>query len=216
MNYPFYQYSYFCERYRDYVKKHNLTMHINHKPGDKIMVDWNGTHMIIHDRYTGEEIPAYLFEATLPFSMYSYVQACSSTKIHDWIDCHVQAYRCFDGVTGLLIPDNLKRVIQNKKYEDPVLNRSYQEMADHYDTTVIPTRVRKPKDKAVVEGAVGDCTIAIIGKLRNRKFFSSEDLNRAIIKELDVFNNRKFQKKKGSRKSVYLDEKYLFMKQLPD
>lgn len=63
MNYPFYQCSYFCERYRDYVKKHNLTIHINHKPGDKMMVDWSGTHMIIHDRYTGEEIPSYLFEA---------------------------------------------------------------------------------------------------------------------------------------------------------
>ena len=65
INSPFYQYSYFCERYRDYVKKHNLTMHINHKPGDKMMVDWNGTRMYVYDRYTGEAIPAYLFEATI-------------------------------------------------------------------------------------------------------------------------------------------------------
>ena len=66
-------------------------------------------------------------------------------------------------------------------------------MADHYDTTIIPTRVRKPRDKAAVEGAVGDCTIAIVGKLRNRKFFSFNDLNTAILKELDVFNNKPFQ-----------------------
>lgn len=59
-------------------------MHINHKPGDKMMVDWNGTRMYVYDRYTGEAIPAYLFEATLPFSMYSYVQACPSMKINDW------------------------------------------------------------------------------------------------------------------------------------
>lgn len=214
---PFYQYSYFCERYRDYVKKHNLTMHINHKSGDKMMVDWNGTHMYVYDRYTGEAIPAYLFEATLPFSMYSYVQACPSMKINDWVDCHIQAYRYFGGVTRLLIPDNLKvGIIQNKKYEDPILNKSYQEMADYYDTTIIPTRVRKPKDKAAVEGAVGDCTVAIVGKLRNRKFFSFEDLNKAIIKELDNFNNRPFQKKEGSRKSVYLDEELPFMKALPE
>ena len=83
INVPFYQYSYFCERYRDHVKKHNLTMHINHKPGDKMMVDWNGTCMYIYDRYTGERITAYLFEATLPFSMYSYVRACPSMKIGD-------------------------------------------------------------------------------------------------------------------------------------
>ena len=94
-------------------------------------------------------------------------------KINDWVDCHIQAYRYFGGVTRLLIPDNLKvGIIQNKKYEDPILNKSYQEMADYYDTTIIPTRVRKPKDKAAVEGAVGDCTVAIVGKLRNRKFFS--------------------------------------------
>ena len=119
-------------------------MHINHKPGDKMMVDWNGTHMYVYDRYTGEAIPAYLFEATLPFSMYSYVQACPSMKINDWVDCHIQAYRYFGGVTRLLIPDNLKvGIIQNKKYEDPILNKSYQEMADYYDTTIILTRVRK-------------------------------------------------------------------------
>lgn len=213
---PFYQYSYFCEKYRDHVQKNNLTMHINHKPGDKLMVDWNGTQMIVFDQYTGEMIPAYLFEATLPFSMYSYVRACPSMKIGDWIDCHIHAFQYFKGVTRLLIPDNLKTgVISNKKYEDPVLNKSYQEMADHYDTTVIPTRVRRPKDKAAVEGAVGDCTVAIVGKLRNRKFFSFDDLNDAIRKELDLFNSKPFQKKEGSRKSVYMDEEFSFMKPLP-
>ena len=216
INVPFYQYSYFCERYRDYVKKHNLTMHISHKPGDKLMVDWNGTCMYIYDRYTSERITAYLFEATLPFSMYSYVRACPSMKIGDWIDCHIHAFQYFEGVTRLLVPDNLKTgVISNKKYEDPVMNKSYQEMADHYDTTILPTRVRKPKDKAAVEGAVGDCTIAIVGKLRNRKFFSFKELNEAILKELDTFNSKPFQKKEGSRKSVYMDEELPFMKPLP-
>lgn len=216
-NFPFYQYSYFCEKYRDYVKKNNLTMHITHKPGDKLMVDWNGTTMCVFDRYTGESIKAYLFEATLPFSMLCYVQACPTMKIADWIDCHINAYRYFEGVTRLLVPDNLKTgVISNKKYEDPVLNKSYQEMADHYDTTIIPTRVRKPRDKAAVEGAVGDCTIAIVGKLRNRKFFSFNDLNAAILKELDVFNNKPFQKREGSRKSVYLDEEKDYMLPLPE
>lgn len=84
-----------------------------------------------------------------------------------------------------------------------------------YDTTIIPTRVRKPRDKAAVEGAVGDCTIAIVGKLRNRKFFSFNDLNGAILKELDVFNNKPFQKREGSRKSVYLDEEKDYMLPFP-
>lgn len=89
-------------------------------------------------------------------------------------------------------------------------------MADHYDTTIIPARVRKPKDKAAVEGAVGDCTIAIVSKLRNRKFFSFNDLNTAILKVLDVFNNKPFQKREGSRKSVYLNEEKDYMLPLPE
>ena len=113
----------------------------------------------------------------------------------------------FDSVPRLLIPDNLKTgVVSHKKYEDPVLNKSYQEMAEYYGITVIPARVRMPKDKAAVEGSVGNITNAVIGHLRNRKFFSLEELNKAIRKELEVFNTNPFQKRDGSRLSVYEDE----------
>ena len=213
---PFYHYSYFADLYRDYVKKHHLTMHIAHKPGDKMQVDWHGKTMTIHDRYTGEIYTAYLFEATLPFSMYSYVQACLAMDTKNWIECHVNAYQYFGGVTRLLIPDNLKTsVISHKKNGDPVINKSYQEMADHYDTVIIPTRVRAPRDKAAVEGSVGDCTIAINGKLRNRKFFSIDELNKAIREELELFNSNPFQKREGSRKQIYLEEEKMYMRPLP-
>lgn len=130
---PFYQRSNFYRLYNEHVKKNKLTMHINHKPGDRMIVDWDGKTMNVTDRYTGEVTTAYIFVATLPFSMYSYVQACSSMDSKNWIDCHVKAFNYFDGIPRLLIPDNLKTgVIQNKKYEDPILNKSYQEMADHY------------------------------------------------------------------------------------
>ena len=129
---PFYKRSYFFERYKEYVKKNRLTMHINHKPGDRVMVDWDGTTMNITDPYTGEITTAYLFVATLPFSMLCYVQACTTMKIPDWIDCHINMFEYFDGVPRLLVPDNLKTgVITNKKYEDPFLNKTYQEMADY-------------------------------------------------------------------------------------
>lgn len=213
---PFYRRSYFFEMYAEYVKKHRLTMHINHKPGDKVMVDWDGTTMKVYDEYTGEVMTAYLFVGTLPFSMISYVQACPTMKIHDWIDCHIKMFEYFDGVPRLLVPDNLKTgIITNKKYEDPVTNRTYQEMADHYGITIIPTRVRAPRDKAAVEGSVGNVTNAIIGKLRNRKFFSFEALNKAIQIELDQFNRKPFQKRDGSRMSVYEEEEKDFMKPLP-
>lgn len=160
---PFYKRTQFFDKYADYVKKNRLTMHINHKPGDKVMVDWDGTTMEVCDEYTGEITTAYLFVGTLPFSMLSYVQATPTMKIHDWIECHIRMFEYFDGIPRLLIPDNLKTgIITNKKYEDPVTNRTYQEMADHYGVTIIPTRVRAPRDKAAVEGSVGDITRAVI------------------------------------------------------
>ena len=214
---PFYQQSQFNKLYRDYVNKNRLTMHINHKPGDKLMVDWNGKVMYVTDRYTGELFTAYIFVATLPFSMYTYIQSCPSMDIKNWIECHTNAYKFFGGVTRLLVPDNCKTAtISNKKYEDPVLNKSYQEMADHVGTTIVPARVRSPKDKAAVEGSVGNITTEIMARLRNRTFFSFEELNKALLIELDKFNNNPFQKKEGSRKYVYLEEEKGFMLPLPE
>ena len=124
-----------------------ITMHISHKPGDKMMVDWDGKTLEVKSRTTGEISPAYLFVATLPFSMKTYVRACPNMKEDEWIRCHIEAYKYFGGVTRLLIPDNLKTgVISHKKHDDPVLNKAYQEMAEYYDTVILPARVRKPRD----------------------------------------------------------------------
>ena len=214
---PYYKKTQYYDLYSDHVKKNRLTMHINHKPADRVEVDWFGTTMEVYDQYTGEAYTAYLFCGTLPFSMLSFIYACPDMKINSWIDCHIRMFEYFGGIPRLLIPDNLKTgVISNKKYEDPVLNRSYQEMADHYGITIIPARVRAPKDKAAAEGTVGDGTYTIIGHLRNRKFFSFDDLNNAISEELEKFNNRPFQKKDGTRRSVYEDEEKPFMKPLPE
>lgn len=214
---PFYKRTQFFDRYADYVKKHRLTMHINHKPADRVMVDWDGKTMEVCDEYTGEISTAYLFVGTLPFSMLSYVQACPTMKTHDWIDCHIKRFEYFDGAPRLLIPDNLKTgITMNRKYEDPITNRTYQEMADHYGITIIPARVKSPKDKAAVEGTVGNVTKVIIGKLRNRKFFSFEALNNAICIEMDKFNTEPFQKRDESRMSVYMEEEKAFMRPIPE
>lgn len=213
---PFYHRSYFFEQYKKYVSRNNLTMHIEHKPGERLMVDWDGKTLQVHNRLTGEIDAAYLFVATLPFSMKSYVRACPSMKEDEWIRCHIEAYKYFGGVTRLLIPDNLKTgIISHKKYDDPVLNRAYQEMADYYDTTIMPARVRKPKDKAAVEGSVGVITNYLFGRFRNRTFFSFDELNKAIYEKIEDFNNEPFQKREGSRSQVYQEEELHFMKPLP-
>ena len=211
------KYSAFCNNYSSYVKKNKLMMHITHKPGDRIMVDWDGKTMKVHDRSLNQDVTAYMFVAVLPFSMYCYLEACPHMDSKNWINCHIHAFEYFGGVSRILVPDNLKTgVIEHKKYEDPVLNKSYQEMADYYGMAIIPTRVKKPRDKSAAEGSVFSVATTIIGKLRNRTFFTFESLNKAIYIELNKLNNEEFQKREGSRKSVYMDEEKDFMNPLPE
>jgi len=213
---PPYMYSQFCKLYQDYVNQNRLTMHIRHKPGDKLMVDWVGTSLPLYDKVTGKSCKVYLFVATLPFSMYCFAKACLTMKEEDWINVHISMYEYFGASTRILTPDNLKTaILSNKKYEDPIVNRVYQELAEHYQTAILPARVLAPKDKAAVEGAAGQATSHIIAKLRDRQFFDINDMNAAIRKELDRFNHNDFQKKDGSRYSVFREEEFPFMQPLP-
>jgi transposase len=213
---PPYMYSQFCKLYQEYVNQHRLTMHIRHKPGDKLMVDWVGTSLPLYDKLTGKSCKVYLFVATLPFSMYCFAKACLTMKEEDWINVHINMYEYFGASTRLLIPDNLKTgILSNNKYEDPIANRAYQELADHYQTALLPARVATPKDKAAVEGTAGQVTTHIIAKLRNRQFFDINEMNAAIRKELDRFNHNEFQKREGSRYSVFIEEELPFMQPLP-
>lgn len=216
MGKPFYHRSYFFKKYKDYVCENKLTMHIEHKPGEKMMVDWNGKKLQVNNKITGEVSDAYIFVATLPFSNKTYVRATPSMKQDEWIRCHIEAYNYFGGVTRLLIPDNLKTgVISHPKNDDIVLNKTYEEMAEYYGTIIIPTRVRKPKDKAAVEGSVGLITNYLFGRFRNRTFFSFDELNKAILEKLEDFNNADFQKRSGSRNSIFQEEELSYLRPLP-
>ena len=204
----------FNKYYADYVHKTKATMHLEHKPGENLQVDWAGQTAGITDTDTGERLPAYLFVAVLPYSGYAYTEAFLDMKQEAWITAHVHAYNYFGGVTRILTPDNLKTgVIKNTRTET-VLNKAYQEMAEHYGTAIIPTRPRTPKDKAFVEGSVGVASTWILAALRNRQFLSLDELNRVIWKKLADFNHKPFQKKDGSRASDFEEEK-LFLLPLP-
>lgn len=124
-------------------------------------------------------------------------------------------YRFFGGVTRILVPDNLKTGVEKASWYNPVINHVYHEMAEHYDTAVIPARVCKPKDKHNVEGTVGIKSTWNIGALRNEKFFSLRELNKAIKEKLEAFNQKPFQKKEGSRYSIFIEEKKPFLMPLP-
>ena len=210
-----YQHTQFNEKYHAYAASKKATLRIKRKPGETMEVDWIGDTLKVYDSANCCEIPAYIFVAVLPCSLYGYAEAFPDMKSNHWIEAHVHAYSFFGGVTRILVPDNLKTgVIKNTRTE-LILNRSYHEMAEHYGTAISPARPVKPKDKPNAEGTVKVLETWILAALRNRKFFTFQELNKAIHKKLEEFNAKPFQKKKGSRLSAFLEEERDFLMPLP-
>lgn len=209
-----YMYTQFCEKYRQWARLSKATMRIKHKPGDTMQVDWAGQTIPIYD-HTGGESPVYIFVSVLPCSCYAYAEACPDMKSESWLLCHIHAYEYYGGVTRLLIPDNLKTgVIRNDRYET-CINKSYYELAEYYDTAIVPARVEHPKDKGLAEGTVKFVETWIIAALRNRKFFNIQEVQQAVREKLEELNRMPFKKRKGNRYEAFLEEEREFLKQLP-
>ena len=155
-------------------------MRQTHLAGEKLFVDWAGDTMPVFDPATGEERRAHIFVAALGASNYTYAEARWTETLPDWIGAHVNALAAIGGVPKALVPDNLKAGITKPSRYEPGINRTYQDLADHYGCVVLPTRVMKPRDKAKVEVAVQIVERFVLAKLRNRRFFSLAELNAAI------------------------------------
>ena len=206
-----YQLTQFKKYYRDYTLKNSATMHLNHKPGEIMQVDWSGDTASVIDTDTGEMIPVYVFVATLPYSGYSYVEGFFSMDQECWTTVHVNAYRYFGGVARIIQCDNLKTGVDKHGRNEVKLNKAYSELAEHYNTAILPCRVRSPKDKAMVEGTVGVISTFILAALRNNTFLSIRELNDAISERLYAFNHKPFQKRDGSRAIAFEEEKAFLM-----
>lgn len=208
-------YTQFCDRYKGFKKDNQIEMHKEHKAGEEVEVDWAGSTMSYVDQDTGEIKTAYIFVAVLPASAYPFARAYPDTKIANWIDAHVRAYEFFGGVPRITIPDNTKTAVIKTDLVDPILNKSYNEMAIHYKTTLIAARSGKPKDKAADENMVGNVSRRIIAALRNRQFFSIYEINLAISEYLVKLINRPFQKIEGTRLTAFERIDKPFLQPLP-
>lgn len=210
-----YQYSQFCEYYRRWAKNLDLSLRQEYKAGEKLFVDFAGSKVPIIDPLTGEINEAEIFVAVLGASNYTYAEAVASQNLSSWIGLHINAFEYFKGVAELTIADNLKAaVIKACRYE-PDLNPTYQAMAEHYGTVIIPARPYKPKDKAKVETGVLLVTRWIIAALRHHTFFSLKELNDKIRELLESLNNRKFKKLNSSRRELYETVEKPSLKPLP-
>lgn len=209
-------YSQFCCYILQDEQKHRASMHIARKPGEQVEVDWAGDPAHIIDPDTGEITNAFIFVGVMSYSQYTYVEAFVNEQQPAWIAAHVHMFQFFGGVPKILVPDNCKTAVNHKgDWYTQELNTVYHEMAEHYEAAIVPARVRKPKDKPNAEGGVGNISTWIIAALRDEQFFSLVELNAAIRSRLDRFNKEKFQKKDGSRFSLFHEEEFPLLSPLP-
>lgn len=210
-----YSYSQFCYHFQMWQNMSELTMHMEHKAGDKLFVDFAGKKLSITDRRTGEKQEVEVFLAVLGASQLTYIEAAMSQKKEDWIRLNENALRYIGGVTQAIIPDCLKSAVTKTDKYEPDINPEYLDFARHYKTTILPARPAKPKDKALVEGTVRIAYTAIYATLRDRVFYSLNELNNAILETLDAFNNRKMQRPGVSRRELFEDVEKSKLQALP-
>ncbi|PSU41276.1 IS21 family transposase [Photobacterium frigidiphilum] len=210
-----YSYNHFCRQYRAWLKTQRLSMRQHHKAGEKLFVDYCGPTMDIVNPRTGEIRTAQVFVAVMGASNYTYAEATWSQGLEDWIMSHVRCFEFLGGVPELVIPDNLKSGVTKACRYEPDLNPTYQQLAEHYQTTVIPARPYKPKDKAKAEVGVQIVERWIMARLRHETFFSLRQLNQRIAELLVNMNNRQMKQHPGSRQSLFMSIDKPALKPLP-
>ncbi|WP_292295107.1 IS21 family transposase [Marivita sp.] len=200
-----YGYSRFCELYTRWEGKLSPVMRQRHPAGERLFVDYAGHTIDVIDPETGEVRTAQVFVAVLGSSNYTFVEATWTQSLPDWIVSHVRALDFFGGVPAQIVSDNLKAGVTKACFYDPVINRTYADMAAHYDTAVVPARPYKPKDKAKAEAGVLLADRWILARLRNRQFFSLAELN-AAIRPLLVQLNGKISRHLGASRRKLFDQ----------
>lgn len=210
-----YGYSRFCDLYREWRSTISPTMRQAHGPGEKLFVDFAGHTVPVADAATGELRQAQIFVAVLGASNYVYARACWTQSLPDWIGAHVGAFAAIGGVAKAIVCDNLKAGITATCRYEPGINRTYQELAEHYGTAILPTRPRKPRDKAKVEGAVLIVERYVLARLRNRHFLGLDTLNAAIGESVADLNAKVMRKLAVSRNELLAQIDRPALKPLP-
>ena len=210
-----YGYSRFCDLYRRWEGRLAPTMRQHHVAGERMFVDYAGATLAVIDPATGAVRLAQLFVAALGASNYLFAEATWTQTLPDWIGSHGRALAWFGGVPGQIVSDNLKAGVSKACFYEPAINRTYADMAAHYDTAVVPARPYRPRDKAKVEVAVQVAQRWIVARLRHRRFFSLAELNTAIRDLVDALNDRVTRHLGASRRQLFEDLEWPALKPLP-
>lgn len=208
----YYQYRQFCERYSRWCEENQETLHFDAVIGQTMEVDFAGQTFWMIDSLTGEAIQIVVFVAVLPYSQYIYAEGMLSTKEPQWIDVNNHALEYFGGVPAIVVCDNCKQAVTaNKDWIAPELNQDYAEWAEHNHTVILPAKVRHPKFKPSVEGAVGILEKGIFHKLEDRQYFSLDAFNQDLWEQLKDLNRAPFKKREHSRFYFWQEEQMELM-----
>jgi len=208
-------YTQFCFHYQKWREDARISMHNEHKPGDKMFIDYTGQKMEIISAETGVKTPCEVFIAILPCSQYTYVEATLSQNQESFMRSTENSLRYFGGVVSAIVPDNLKSGVIKADIYEPDLNPLFADFAEYYRCAVLPARARKPKDKAHVENAVKIIYTRVFAPLRHTVFHTIEELNQVIREKLEEHNNQLFQKMDISRKALFKEVERGHLKPLP-
>lgn len=210
-----YRYSRFVELFRAWEGTHSYTMVQHHRPGEKLFVDFSGMTMSLTDPETGELEEVQIFVAATGYSQFIFARACRTQTLRDWLDCHSLTFEFLGGCPEVLVPDNLKSGVKTPCRYEPEKNPAYADLAGHYGIVVLPARSYKPKDKPKVESAVLQVERWVLAPLRDRVFFSLEELQSAIDTELAALNDKKLSGLDLSRKELFEAEEKGKLQALP-
>ena len=213
---PAMSYDRFCKTYARHTLITGAASRVGHKAGQTVEVDWSGPTMQLTDPVTGATSRVYLFVACLPFSRYAFVEPALDMRQDSWLRANVAMFEWFGGTVPRVVPDNLKTgVIKHPREGEIVLNDAYRELAAHYSAAVLPGRIRRPKDKPSVENTVSHVATWVIAGLRKRSFGTLPELWAAVRERVDAYNREPFQKRAGSRLSVFETEEKPLLRPLP-
>ncbi len=175
-----------------------LEMHKIHPPGERVEIDYKGHEegLGYYDRVSETWIPCRLFGAVMCFSQLFFAYVTHTERQNDLMTSIAKGYEYFGGVALTTAFDNSKAAVTKAHIYDPDLHPEFARFCEHFSTAPLAMRPRKPKDKNLVENSLGVFWRWARRKLKQHRYFSLEDLNRAILALVNDFNSR-VQRKYG-------------------
>lgn len=208
-------YTQFTTGYRAYCNTLHVVMRRIHRPGEKMFVDFAGRTVEIRSPTGGPSTQAQIFVAVLGHSNKTYIEAVASQTTPDWIRAHVNCFIALGGVAEWIVSDNLKAAVWRRERDRIVINPAYRDCLRHYDTAALPTGPRKPKHKAKAEVGVQIAQRWVLFRLRDRVFFSLDELNTELRRLTESLNNHPFKKLPGTREERFRQSERATLKPLP-